>query len=115
MNIRPPQTQSIDTTVEVTALPTYVTRREHLRRELLSTVDSLDRRRADLVPEGFIEDYVALHWLEWSGGALHLTAVGRSISEQIRVRLKWHGPGCGPPDSKLKWPGSRAATDPFPV
>lgn len=61
MNIRPPQTQSIDTTVEVTALPTYVTRREHLRRELLSTVDSLDRRRADLVPEGFIEDYVALH------------------------------------------------------
>ena len=61
MNIRPPQTQSIDTTVEVTALPTYVTRREQLRRELLSTVDSLDRRRADLVPEGFIEDYVALH------------------------------------------------------
>ena len=62
-------------------------RREQLRLELLTTVDSLRRRRADLVSEGFIEDYVALHWLEWNGGALRLTVVGTNVCEQMRTRL----------------------------
>ena len=35
-------------------------RRELLREELLTTVDMLHRRRADLVAHGFLEDYVAL-------------------------------------------------------
>jgi hypothetical protein len=64
-----------------------VTRREQLRLELLTTVDSLQRRRADLVSEGFIEDYVALHWLEWNGGALRLTVTGTNVCEQMRARL----------------------------
>jgi len=64
-----------------------VSRREHLRLELLTTVDSLQRRRADLVSEGFIEDYVALHWLEWNGGALRLTVTGTNMCEQMRARL----------------------------
>ena len=64
-----------------------VSRREHLRLELLATVDSLQRRRADLVSEGFIEDYVALHWLEWNGGTLRLTVTGTNVCEQMRARL----------------------------
>ena len=64
-----------------------VSRREQLRLELLTTVDSLLRRRADLVSEGFIEDYLALHWLEWNGGALRLTVTGTNMCEQMRARL----------------------------
>lgn len=64
-----------------------VSRREQLRLELLTTVDSLQRRRADLVSEGFIDDYVALHWLEWNGGALRLTVTGTNMCEQMRARL----------------------------
>lgn len=62
-------------------------RREQLRLELLTTVDSLQRRRADLVTEGFIDDYVALHWLEWNGGALRLTVTGTNMCQQMRARL----------------------------
>jgi hypothetical protein len=64
-----------------------VSRREQLRNELLTTVDSLYRRRADLVSEGFIADYVALHWLEWNGGALRLTVTGKNICEQMRAGM----------------------------
>ena len=64
-----------------------VSRREQLLLELLTTVDSLHRRRADLVSEGFIEDYVALHLLEWNGGALRLTVAGTNMCEQMRARL----------------------------
>lgn len=64
-----------------------VSRREQLRLELLSTVDSLQRRRADLISEGFIEDYVALDWLEWNGGALRLTVTGTNICRQVSAGL----------------------------
>jgi hypothetical protein len=64
-----------------------VSRREQLRNELLTTVDSLYRRRADLVSEGFIADYVALHWLEWNGGTLRLTVTGKNICEQMRAGM----------------------------
>lgn len=64
-----------------------VSRRDQLRLGLLATVDSLQRRRADLVSEGFIDDYVALHWLEWNGGALRLTVTGTSMCQQMRIRL----------------------------
>jgi len=42
--------------------------------------------RADLIPEGAIEEYVALHWLEWNGGALRLTATETNVCAQIRAR-----------------------------
>lgn len=71
----------------VIALLPPVSRREQLRLELLATVDSLHRRRADLVSEGFIEDYVALRWLEWNGGALRLTATGTNMCEHMRAGL----------------------------
>ena len=64
-----------------------VSRREQLRLEFVTTMDSLQQRRADLVSEGFIEDYVALHLLEWNGGALRLTVAGTNMYEQMRARL----------------------------
>jgi hypothetical protein len=63
-------------------------RREQLRTELLATVDSLYRRRADLVAEAAIDDYVALHWLEWSGGGLRLTLTGTNVCDQMRAGMK---------------------------
>lgn len=63
-------------------------KREQLRDDLLATVDSLRRRRADLVAESLIAEYVALHWLEWSGGSLRLTQTGTNICDQIRAGLK---------------------------
>jgi hypothetical protein len=68
------------------ALP-ELSRRDQLRLNLLATVDSLQRRRADLVSEGFIEDYVALHWLEWNGGSLRLTATGTTLCDQMRADM----------------------------
>lgn len=67
--------------------PAPVLRRQQLRDHLLSTVDALHQRRADLVPEGFVEDYVALDWLEWNGGSLRITQTGTNICKQIQARL----------------------------
>src|SRR5688572_14555041 len=41
-----------------------------LRDSLLSTIDLLNRRRAAEIGDAVIDDYVALNWLEWNGGAL---------------------------------------------
>jgi len=64
-----------------------VSRRDQLRSQLLATVDSLHRRRADLVSEAIIAEYVALHWLEWNGGTLRLTVTGGNICEQMRAGM----------------------------
>jgi hypothetical protein len=53
--------------------------REVLRSALQAAVDSLYRRRASEIPEGYIDDYVALNWLEWHGGSLRLTPTGENI------------------------------------
>ena len=82
--LRPPPIPSIPGAI---AFLPPVSRREQLRLEFVTTVDSLQRRRADLVSEGFIEDYVALHLLEWNGGALRLTVAGTNMYEQMRARL----------------------------
>jgi hypothetical protein len=52
------------------------------------TVESLDRRRADLVSEPLIEGYVALNWLEWNGGTLRLTETGKNMRNQLRAERK---------------------------
>jgi hypothetical protein len=85
MNIqRPPPIAAV--AGAIASLPP-VSRREQLRLEFVTTVDSLQRRRADLVSEGFIEDYVALHLLEWNGGTLRLTAAGTNECERMSARL----------------------------
>jgi len=63
-------------------------RRDYLRASFLSAVDMLYRRRADLIGDGVIEDYVALHWLEWNGGALRLTVTGQNICDQIKAETR---------------------------
>jgi predicted RNase H-like nuclease len=60
------------------------TRTDTLRRHLLETVAALQRRRADLVSEALIADYVALYWLEWNGGTLQLTQTGKNVCAQLR-------------------------------
>jgi archaellum component FlaD/FlaE len=54
-------------------------RHEALRNALQVSVDLLHRRRASEIPEGFIDDYVSLNWLEWRGGSLRLTPLGQEI------------------------------------
>jgi len=54
-----------------------------LRDDLPATVDLLKKRRADLISERSIEDYVALNWLEWNGGGLKLTITGENLCKQM--------------------------------
>ncbi len=58
---------------------------EELRNAFLFTVDALKRRRADLISEALIADYVKLYWLEWNGGSLQLTVTGKNMAQQIRA------------------------------
>jgi hypothetical protein len=67
--------------------------RDQLRAALPSTVDLLYRRRADLIGDATIGDYVALHWLEWNGGALRLTVTGQNICNQIKAETRQANPG----------------------
>ncbi|WP_372528721.1 hypothetical protein [Piscinibacter sp.] len=87
MNTHHPSTVAALPESALLAQPPPILRREQLRIELLATVDSLHRRRADLVSEGFIADYVALHWLEWNGGALRLTVTGQNVCAQMRAAM----------------------------
>ena len=61
-------------------------RRHILRDALPGTVRSLVAKRADAIEKGFIDDYVALDWLEWRGGTLKLTTVGENICKQLMHR-----------------------------
>lgn len=54
-----------------------------LRDALLETVDKLHRRRASDIPDGLIDDYVQLDWLEWHGGGLRLTTTGQNLCRQL--------------------------------
>ena len=59
-------------------------RHEALRAALPASLDMLYRRRAAEIPPGFIDDYVALRWLEWHGGGLRVTAAGEDVCLQLR-------------------------------
>ena len=63
-------------------------RRQALRDALLSTVDLLGRRRAVEIDAGYIDDYVALDWLEWFGGTLRLTVTGQNVCRQLQAELR---------------------------
>ena len=36
-----------------------------------------------MIETGFVEDYIALHWLVWRSGALHLTVTGKNVCAQL--------------------------------
>lgn len=61
-------------------------RHEALRNALLATVALLAQRRASEIDAAFIEDYVALEWLEWVGGSLKLTVTGHNVCKQLSAR-----------------------------
>lgn len=62
-------------------------RRDVLRDELLATVSLLKQRRAAEIAEGFVEDYVAMHWMEWHGGSLRLTTTGENVCRHLKALL----------------------------
>lgn len=62
-------------------------RQDALRESLLATVDLLKQCRASDVADGYLEDYVALQWLEWNGGALRLTVTGQNVCRQLSAGL----------------------------
>ncbi|HUG24162.1 hypothetical protein [Piscinibacter sp.] len=62
-------------------------RRDALSETLLDTVELLKRRRASHIAERDIDDYVALNWLEWDGGALKLTTVGENLCKRLSEQL----------------------------
>ncbi|MFX7879107.1 hypothetical protein ABTK13_22815, partial [Acinetobacter baumannii] len=63
------------------------TRRDVLRDRLLATVDLLKQRRASEIDAGYIDDYGALHWLEWVGGTLRLTSTGVKVCKHLMALL----------------------------
>ncbi len=70
-------------------LSTPALQRSHVPRDcLLSTIDLLSRRRAAEIGDALIDDYVALNWLEWNGGALQLTVTGQNIRRQLLASLE---------------------------
>ena len=62
--------------------------REDLLGALLDTVSLLQHRRAAEIGEGYIDEYVALNWLEWNGGTLRLTVTGHALRLRIAVTRK---------------------------
>jgi hypothetical protein len=56
---------------------------DHLTADLPTAVDSLWRHRAAEVPQGNLDHYVDLHWMQWSCGALMLTPNGRAVYDMV--------------------------------
>lgn len=63
--------------------PALALRRESLRDAFIASIALLNRRRAFEIPDGYIDDYVTLNWLEWHGGSLRVTVVGENICRQL--------------------------------
>jgi hypothetical protein len=56
---------------------------EVLSRQLPAAVASLWRRRAWEVPEGSLDDFVTLGWMDWSRGTLVLTSAGQVVHDRV--------------------------------
>jgi len=74
------------TTREATGPVPPVSKGEQVRAELLAPSMTCTGRRADLMSEGSIVDHVALHWLEWNGGASRRTGAAANACQQPRAR-----------------------------
>lgn len=59
---------------------------EALSRQLPAAIASLWRRRASEVPQGSLDDFVALGWMSWSSGALVLTPAGQVVHDGVVAR-----------------------------
>ncbi len=88
------QVQTIDDTPKADAHtsevgPSYL-RRERLRDDLLVSVEAIECMRQDLLPDGFVADYIALRWLELQAGELRLTSTGAALCDVLRQRRRCH-------------------------
>lgn len=72
---------------------------ELLRERLPAVVTQLERRRLDLVEEGFVADYLALRWLVWCDGDLRLSEIGRIVSDSAQAEAT--APRAGSPASAV--------------
>jgi hypothetical protein len=63
--------------------PRPPSRQEALRNGLRLTADLLKQRQACDIPAGYVDAYVALDWLEWTGGTLRLTTTGENICRHV--------------------------------
>jgi hypothetical protein len=59
---------------------------EVLSRQLPAAVASLWWRRAWEVPQGSLDDFVTLGWMDWSRGALVLTSAGQVVHERVVIK-----------------------------
>jgi hypothetical protein len=84
-------------------------RREALREALQASVDMLYRRRASDIPEGYIDDYVLLNWLEWHGGDLKLTPLGEDICREACKEFTGSEALAMPERAELSRQGAKAA------
>lgn len=62
-----------------------------LRNGLRLTARLLKQRQACDIPAGYINAYVGLDWLEWTGGNLRLTTTGENICRHVTVSHRSHG------------------------
>jgi hypothetical protein len=60
-------------------------RKERLRQALPAAAELLRTRQAGLIAAREIEEFIALNWLEWQGGALKLTVTGSNVVSQSRA------------------------------
>jgi len=78
---------SVARTASASRIHRHPNRHEVLRGALLTTVDLLSQRRAHQIDESYIDNYVALGWLEWHGGNLRLTSLGSGVCSQMSASL----------------------------
>ena len=52
-----------------------------------SAADALLLRRANRIPEGDIDNFAALGWMDWHGGSLRVTPLGQMALLRIRTRI----------------------------
>ncbi len=60
---------------------------EEICDAFVSASDALLRRRANLIANSDIEDFVALGWMDWHGGSLRITPLGQMALLRIRTRV----------------------------
>jgi hypothetical protein len=58
-------------------------RREQLRDALPLTLAMLSSNRPDLINPGYVEDYIALRWLESGQFGIRLTTAGQAVCGKI--------------------------------
>jgi hypothetical protein len=60
---------------------------EQICNAFAASADALLRRRATLISEYDIDNFVALGWMTWRGGSLRITPLGQMALLRIRTRV----------------------------